>query len=78
MEMRSDGWASVPYSAIMTNGEYYRSLTDDELASQPVIGRRFCDIARSLERCERYGGNCWKCTADWLREPSGHMQEVKT
>ena len=48
----------------MTNGDRIRQMTDEELATMTIIGRRFCTIPI----CEEHQGDCAKCSLDWLKE----------
>ncbi len=47
----------------MTNGDRIRISTDEELAKRE-LGRIICDG----DRCKSYGGDCYECSLDWLKE----------
>lgn len=47
----------------MTNGEWIRSLSDEELSELRVIGRQHCNLVI----CEEHHGDCRRCALEWLK-----------
>lgn len=50
----------------MTNGEYIRGLSDEDLAT--FISRIIdCDVCPAMDYCKVTNYSCKKCLADWLK-----------
>lgn len=60
----------------MTNGDYIRSMTDEELAA--CLHITDCERIPIFPRHSQCDGDCYNCWLEWLRRPLRSQKPLTT